>query len=77
MGRRWKARNRAIRRAPGGKPKCHSSIGGLVMARAQKRLAADKGDADLLAHAIDLERDALEAIRLGLSALSEERKPVE
>jgi hypothetical protein len=56
--------------------KGYPSIGAFVMARAQKRLAADNGDTNLLAHAIDLERDALEAIRLGLSILPEDEKPV-
>jgi hypothetical protein len=42
-------------------------------ARAQKRLAEDNHDADLMAHAIDLERRALEAVKLGLSELPEEK----
>jgi hypothetical protein len=43
------------------------------MARAQQRLAEDNDDADLMAHAIDLERRALEAIKLGLSELPDEK----
>ena len=42
-------------------------------ARAQKRLAEENDDADLMAHAIDLERRALEAVKLGLSELPEEK----
>jgi hypothetical protein len=50
-------------------------VAALAMARAQKQLAADNGDADLMAHAIELERRALEAIKLGLSELPEVEKP--
>jgi hypothetical protein len=53
----------------------YSSAGALAMARAQKQLAEENGDADLMAHAIELERRALEAIKLGLSQLPEIEKP--
>jgi hypothetical protein len=49
----------------------YPSVGALVMARAQKRLAEDCDDADLALHAIKLERRALEAIMLHLSVLPE------
>jgi hypothetical protein len=49
----------------------YPSVGALVMARAQKRLAADNGDDALAAHAIQLEQRALEAIKLHLSVLPE------
>jgi hypothetical protein len=47
----------------------YSSVGALVMARAQKRLAEEYDDADLALNAIKLERRALEAIKLHLPEL--------
>jgi hypothetical protein len=41
----------------------YSSVGALVMARAQKRLAEDSQDGELALNAISLERRALEAIK--------------
>jgi hypothetical protein len=51
----------------------YSSVGALVMARAQK--AEESDDVDLALHAIKLERRALEAIKLHLSELPEIEKP--
>lgn len=47
------------------------------MARAQKQLAEEHDDTDLMAHAIELERRATETIKLGLSELPEVEKPAE
>jgi hypothetical protein len=47
----------------------YSSVGALVMARAQKRLAEKTDNADLALHAVKLERRALVAIALHLSVL--------
>jgi hypothetical protein len=48
-----------------------SSVGALVMARAQKQLGDEHDDADLALTAIRLERRATEAIKLHLSELPE------
>jgi hypothetical protein len=49
----------------------YSSVAALVMARAQKRLAEKTDNADLALHAANLERRALEAIKLRLPILPE------
>jgi hypothetical protein len=54
-----------------------SSVAALVMARAQKRLAAEYDYADMALNAIKLERRALEAIELGLPELPAVKSPVD
>jgi hypothetical protein len=64
-----------VHKIPKPKPKRgYSSAGALVMARTLKRVAeeSDFPNPELMAHAIDLERRALDAIRLVLSELPEE-----
>jgi hypothetical protein len=53
----------------------YSSVGGLVMARAQKRPAEDNQEGDQALNAIGLERRALEAIRVHQSELPTPENP--
>jgi hypothetical protein len=56
-----------------------SSVAALVMARTMQRIAEKypDDDPDLMADAIELERRATEAIKLGLPDLPEMEKPAE
>lgn len=54
-----------------------SSVAALVMARTAQRVAADRGDPEMMADAKEYENRALEAIKLHLSELPEVEKPAE
>jgi hypothetical protein len=52
-----------------------SSVAALVMARTMQRVAADRGDQEMLADAIEYEKRALAAIKQGQSELFRLEKP--